>query len=247
MPDLERWELKAMKRINRFENTDEERIRNKIYNGARAFGNFLTKGILGYARSYIGGLFKPKESQIINGKAFNEKTSIMQPVIQKVGANVAEKATDVAGNAADSFFTRDFFYPSGKDVAETAFYGRVVFDNERIRQMSNTCGYEPDFPKILDSLYDTAVKVEPVLTDITWRKEVTPHMIRTAYQEELEKTFGAILDLHRKNPNLYNRQVVESHLNIAARKLADVFEKFTLDLANYTDYLEEKYTALYNL
>jgi hypothetical protein len=61
------------------------------------------------------------------------------------------------------------------------------------RKMFNDCGYAPDFQATMKRMYDTAAVVDKGLTDITWRKDITPHMIRSAYQQELENAKAAVL------------------------------------------------------
>ena len=47
MPELERWEQKAIGRINRFENYTGELLTNRVYEGARAGINYTVQGIMG--------------------------------------------------------------------------------------------------------------------------------------------------------------------------------------------------------
>ena len=244
MPELERWEQKAIGRINRFENTDYEYVTNQIYEGGRSLLNRIAQGAMNMGRGVVGILSRPLNTQTINGKGFTENYGVSSRFGRRVGLGAANMAIDAGANTVNNFLTRKFFYPSGKAVADTAFAGRVTFDKEMARQMFNDCGYAPDLQATMKRMYDTAAVVEKGLTDITWRKDITPHMIRSAYQQELENTFEAIRNQHRENPAFTSRGMMKHQMQAAARHLGNIFEKFTLDLANQTDYLEAPMTIL---
>lgn len=244
MPELERWEQKAIGRINRFENTDYEYVTNQIYEGGRSLLNRIAQGAMNMGRGVVGILSRPLNTQTIDGKGFTENYGVGSRFGRRVGLGAANMAIDAGANTVNNFLTRKFFYPSGKAVADTAFAGRVTFDKEMARQMFNDCGYAPDLRATMKRMYDTAAVVEQGLTDITWRRDITPHMIRTAYQQELENTFEAIRNQHRENPSFTSRGMMKHQMQAAARHLGNIFEKFTLDLANQTDYLEAPMTIL---
>lgn len=244
MPELERWEQKAIGRINRFENTDYEYVTNQIYEGGRSLLNRIAQGAMNMGRGVVGILSRPLNTQTINGKGFTENYGVSSRFGRRVGLGAANMAIDAGANTVNNFLTRKFFYPSGQAVADTAFAGRVTFDKEMARQMFNDCGCAPDFQATMKRMYDTAAVVERGLTDITWRKDITPHMIRSAYQQELENTFEAIRNQHRENPSFTSRGMMKHQMQAAARHLGNIFEKFTLDLANQTDYLEAPMTIL---
>ena len=242
MPELERWELKAMKRVKRFQNTDSEAFINSTISGAKGMAKKGIRMFFSYIRPYVIDFFRPAEKQIINGKSFRESAGLMQPIINKIGTEVADSAMDQAEATANAYLDRDYCYPAGKSVADAAYSGRISFDKDLTLQMYNACGYVPNFDETLKNLYNTAAPVDNSLTDNKWRKEVTPHMLRYAYQQELEKSFDAIRKQHLEKPDLYNRRLAQSHMETAARHLGRIFEKFSLDLANNTDYLEAPVT-----
>ena len=244
MPELERWEQKAIGRINRFENTDYEYVTNQIYEGGRSLLNRIAQGAMNMGRGVVGILSRPLNTQTIDGKGFTENYGVSSRFGRRVGLGAANMAIDAGANTVNNFLTRKFFYPSGQAVADTAFAGRVTFDKEMTRQMFNDCGYAPDFQATMKRMYDTAAVVEKGLTDITWRKDITPHMIRSAYQQELETAFEAIRRQHQENPAFTSRGMMKHQMQAAARHLGNIFEKFTLDLANQTDYLEAPMTIL---
>ena len=239
MPELERWEKKAMKREGRYQNTVGETASNATYEGFRIVANYSIRNILQLLRPRVAGWFTPAETQQINGKAFREGGSkALQTVGSKITVSVAQSGIDMTANAVDKYLTRDYFYPTGNAVASAAFGGRIKFDEDMGLQMYNECGYQPEFSVILNRLHSTAAQVDGSLTDVTWRKEVTPHMIRASYQAELENAFENIRTRHQKHPDLHNRQLMRAHMELAARRLGEIYEKFTLDLANNTEYLE---------
>ena len=242
MPELERWDLKAMKRVKRFQNTDSEAFINSTINGAKGMAKKGIRMFFSYIRPYVIDLFRPAEKQVINGKSFRESAGLMQPIINKIGTEVADSAMEQAEATANTYLDRDYCYPAGKSVADAAYSGRISFDKDLSLQMYNACGYVPNFDETLKNLYNTAAPVDNSLTDNKWRKEVTPHMLRYAYQQELEKSFDAIRKQHLEKPDLYNRRLAQSHMETAARHLGRIFEKFSLDLANNTDYLEAPVT-----
>lgn len=239
MPELERWELKAMKRVGRYQNTTGEMASKITYEGFRIVANYGIWGALQLMRPRVAGWFAPAEAQKINGKEFREGgANALKTVGTKISVSVAQSGIDMTANAVDKYLTRDYFYPSGEAVASAAFGGRVKFDEDLGLQMYNECGYQPDFSTILTRLHDTAALVKPGLTDVTWRKEVTPHMIRSSFQAELANAFESIRIQHQQHPDLNNRKLMKAHMNLAARRLGEIYEKFTLELANHTDYLE---------
>lgn len=244
MPELERWEEKAIGRVNRFENTDYEYATNQIYEGGRSLLNWIAQGTMNLGRGFVEAFGRPLDAHIVNGKDFTEYYGVGSRLVRRIGVSAANMAIDQGAATVDGYLTRKFFYPSGKAVADTAFAGRVTFDREMTREMFNDCGYAPDLQATMKRMYDTAAEVGKGLTDITWRREVTPHMIRTAYQQELETAFEAIRNQHRENPSFTSRGLMKNQMQAAARHLGNIFEKFTLDLANQTDYLEAPMTIL---
>lgn len=238
MPELERWEQKAIGRVNRFENTTYEFSTNQVYEGGRSLLNRIAQGAMNLGRGFVEAFGRPLDAHIVNGKDFTEYYGVGSRLGRRIGVSAANMAIDQGAATVDGYLTRKFFYPSGKAVADTAFAGRVTFDREMTRKMFNDCGYAPDFQATMKRMYDTAAQVGNGLTDITWRREVTPHMIRTAYQQELETAFDAIRRQHQENPSFTSRGLMKKQMQAAARHLGNIFEKFTLDLANQTDYLE---------
>lgn len=244
MPELERWEEKAIGRVYRFENTTYEFFTNRAYEGGRSLMNRIAQRTMKLARGFVETFGSPLDAHVVNGKDFTEYYGVGSRLVRKIGVSAANMAIDQGAATVDGYLTRKFFYPSGQDVADTAFAGRVTFDREMTRLMFNDCGYAPDFQATMKRMYDTAAVVGNGLTDITWRKEVTPHMIRTAYQQELETAFDAIRRQHQENPSFTSRGLMKNQMQAAARHLGTIFEKFTLDLANQTDYLEAPMTLL---
>ena len=244
MPELERWEEKAIGRVNRFDNTTHEFFKNRTYESGRSLLNRIAQGAMNLGRGFVEAFGRPLDAHIVNGKDFTEYYGVGSRLGRKIGVSAANMAIDQGAATVDGYLTRKFFYPSGKAVADTAFAGRVTFDREMTRKMFNDCGYAPDFQATMKRMYDTAAEVSNGLTDITWRREVTPHMIRTAYQQELETAFEAIRRQHQENPSFTSRGLMKNQMQAAARHLGNIFEKFTLDLANQTDYLEAPMTIL---
>ena len=156
MPKLERWEEKAMGRVKRFENTTYEYFTNKLYEGVMAFANHLTKDAIRYAASATENSLKDAKPVQIKGKNFSEDSSLAQKVGMKIAGAAAESAFNMAEDMADGYFTRDYFYPDGTAVANTAFSGSIVFDEALATNMFNVCGYAPDFQAVLKELHATA-------------------------------------------------------------------------------------------
>ena len=140
MPQLERWEEKAIGRVIRFQNTVGETVSNLLYEGKRAAINGAVQGTLGLARGGIRVLLNPTKKQTIKNKTFREDMSAGQMLLRKGFVGTANMGLDAAGNAANAYYTRDYFYPAGSEVASTAFGGRVVFDEVLSRNMFNACG-----------------------------------------------------------------------------------------------------------
>ena len=67
MPELERWEQKAIGRINRFENYTGELLGNRVYEDTRAGLNKATKGILGAGRRFVSSMEDTVKPQVIAG------------------------------------------------------------------------------------------------------------------------------------------------------------------------------------
>ena len=124
MPELERWEQKAIGRINRFENTDYEYVTNQIYEGGRSLLNRIAQGAMNMGRGVVGILSRPLNTQTINGKGFTENYGVSSRFGRRVGLGAANMAIDAGANTVNNFLTRKFFYPSGRAVADTAFAGR---------------------------------------------------------------------------------------------------------------------------
>lgn len=245
MPELERWEQKAIGRINRFENYTGELLGNRAYEGARAGLNSAVKGFMGIGRWFTGLLRAPAEAQVIAGKKFTEKTmGLAKRTTRKVVVGVANKAIDGTEKAVDTFLTRKHFFVKGPNAASALFGGHITLDRELGWQMYNACGYEPGYDRILKELYDQAAEVKKGFSDITWREEVVPHLLRTTFQKELTGCLDFIREKYQQHPEIYNRQLMQTQMNAAARHLGEIFEKFTLDLANKTDFLEAPITFL---
>lgn len=245
MPELERWEQKAIGRIDRFENYTGELLGNRAYEGARAGLNSAVKGFMGIGRWFTGLLRAPAEAQVIAGKKFTEKTmGLAKRTTRKVVVAAANKAINGTEKAVDTFLTRKHFFVKGPNAASALFGGHITLDRELGWQMYNACGYEPGYDRILKELYDQAAEVKKGFSDITWREEVVPHLLRTAFQKEMTSCLDFIREKHRQHPEIYNRQLMQTQMNAAVRHLGDIFEKFTLDLANKTDFLEAPITFL---
>ena len=245
MAELERWEQKAIGRINRFENYTGELLGNRVYEGTRAGINSAVKGFMGIGRWFTGLLRAPTEAQVIAGKKFTEKTmGLAKRTTRKAIVGVANKAIDGTEKAVDTFLTRKHFFVKGPNAASALFGGHITLDRELGWQMYNACGYEPGYDRILKELYDQAAGVKRGLSDITWREDVVPHLLRTAFQKELSGCLDFIREKHQQHPEIYNRQLMQTQMNAAAQHLGEIFEKFTLDLANKTDFLEAPITFL---
>lgn len=241
MPNPERWELKAIGRVARHENTAIEKVANTLYEGTRSVVNAVAQFALNNAPAFLHRVIAPKDAVYIDGKRFRHNHGVGELAGRNMGDALLEAGLNVGKKGANQVLTRNFFFPTGAAVASTAFAGRVNFDVNMGVDMYNACGYQPDFQRILSGLNRTASEVGDNLNDITWRKEVTPHMIRTAFREELGRSFEAIRAQHMEAP-VSNRQLVEAQMNLAAQHLSNIFQKFTLDLANNTDYLEAPMT-----
>ncbi len=245
MAELERWEQKAIGRINRFENYTGELLGNRVYEGTRAGINSAVKGFMGIGRWFTGLLRAPTEAQVIAGKKFTEKTmGLAKRTTRKAIVGVANKAIDGTEKAVDTFLTRKHFFVKGPNAASALFGGHITLDRELGWQMYNACGYEPGYDRILKELYDQAAGVKRGLSDITWREDVVPHLLRTAFEKELSGCLDFIREKHQQHPEIYNRQLMQTQMNAAAQHLGEIFEKFTLDLANKTDFLEAPITFL---
>ena len=159
MPELERWEEKAIGRVHRFENTDYEYATNQIYEGGRSLLNWIAQGAMNMGRGFVEAFGRPLDAHIVNGKDFTEYYGVGSRLVRKIGVSAANMAIDQGAATVDGYLTRKFFYPSGQDVADTAFAGRVTFDKEMTRLMFNDCGYAPDFQATMKRMYDTAAVV----------------------------------------------------------------------------------------
>ena len=243
MPKLERWEEKAIGRINRFENYTGQLLTNRAYEGTRAGINSLVKGAMGVGRWVTNRLANPTKPQVIAGKTFTEKNlSFKQKLIRKAGISVANKAIDSTEKAADTFLTRKYFFPKPDAAANALFGGHITLDPELGRQMYNACGYAPNLEGILQYLHRTASDIEHGFSDITWRQDVVPHLLRTAFHEELDACWHTIQTSHLEHADLHSRQLMEAQMRVAAQHLGQIFEQFSLALANKTDYLEAPLT-----
>lgn len=244
MPHLDRWERKAIGRARRFENSPSQYVTNQVYRGGRLLGNYVVKRFLNDTAPVAADLLKESPPVEINGKKFQEKTSAVQKIAYRIGAVATENAFEMAEDMSDAYFTRTYFYPEGADIAKELFTGQIPFDADLTREMFNTCGYELKADWIMTQLHEAAAQGGNTLTDESWRKRVTPHILRTTFERELNECLQFIREDHQKNPGLYNRQIMEYRMRLATEKLGEIFEKFSLDLANKTDYLEAPISLL---
>ena len=245
MPELERLEQKAIGRVKRFENYTGELLKNRVYEGARAGVNYAVKGIMGAGRRLVNRFTNPTKPQVIAGKKFTEgNIGVGAWVGRKVGVAAANKAIDVSENVADAYLTRNYFYPDPQSAADALFGGHITFDKDMGREMYNACGYEPGFDRIMEELHGYAAGIGDGFTDETWRQKVIPHILQTAFQDELSRCFDHIRRDHEQHPEIHNRQLMEFQMRVATQRLGEIFEKFTLNLANKTDFLEAPLTFL---
>ena len=245
MPGLERWEQKAIGRVHRFENYTGQLLTNRVYEGTRAGLNYAVKGIMGFGRRLVNRFTNPTKPQVIAGKKFTEgNIGVGAWIGRRVGAAAANKAIDVSENVADAYLTRKYFYPDPQSAADALFGGHITFDKDMGRQMHNACGYEPGFDRIMEELHTYASGIGDGFTDETWRQKVIPHILQTVFQDELSRCFDSIRRDHEQHPEIHNRQLMEFQMNVATQRLGEIFEKFTLNLANKTDFLEAPLTFL---
>ena len=225
MPGLERWEEKAIGRVNRFENYTGELLTNRVYEGARAGLNYAVKGIMGGGRRFISRFTNPTKPQVIAGKRFTEKNvGVGAWIGRRVGVAVTNKAMDASEKMADSYLTRKYFYPDSKTAADALFGGHIAFDKDMGREMFNACGYEPGFDRIMEELHSYAMGIGDGFTDETWRQDVIPHILQTAYQNELNRSFDRIRMDHEQHPEIHNRQLMEVQMNVAAQRLGEILK-----------------------
>ena len=244
MPKLQPWEEKAIGRAARFRNTPYEYFISVLAQAGRDIIMPAINAVAGTAERKTKEIFTVAEKPVtINGKEFSEHYTLGQRIGYKIAANSGSIFTSGA-QMIDKFVNRGYFYPDGKMVAETAFSGRVNFDAEMGRHMFNACGYKPDFKQMLQQMHDLSSTVDNSLTDISWRKGVTPHILRTAFQDEMKRMLSSIRESHQNHPEIYNHQLMQAHMRKATWLLSDIFEKFSLDLANNTDYLEAPMSLL---
>lgn len=233
MPGLERWEQKVIGQINRFENYTGELLTNRMYEGVRAGANSAAKGTMSLGRWIVNRFANPTKPQVIAGKKFTEDNiSVGQKIGRRVGVAMANKAIDAGEKTVDAYLTRKFFYPISETAAAALFGGHITFDRVMGRDMYNACGYEPGFDRVMQQLRAYAAEIEDGFTDITWRQQVVPHIFQTAFQNELNHCLESIRTNHQQHPDVYNRQLMETQMHVAARYLGEIFEKFTLDLSS---------------
>ena len=99
MPELERWEQKAIGRINRFENTNYEFLTNQVYEGGRSLLNRIAQGAMNMGRGVVGILSRPLNTQTIDGKGFTENYGVGSRFGRRVGLGAANMAIDAGANA----------------------------------------------------------------------------------------------------------------------------------------------------
>ena len=244
MPKLQPWEEKAIGRAARFQNTPYEYFISVLAQAGRDIIMPAINAVAGTAERKTKEFFTvPEKPVTINGKEFSEHYTLGQ----RIGYSIAAKSGSIFTSGAqmiDKFVNRGYFYPDGKMVAEAAFSGRVNFDAEMGRHMFNACGYKPDFKRMMQQMHDLSSTVDNSLTDISWRKGITPHILRTAFQDEMKRMLSSIRESHQNHPEIHNHQLMQAHMRKATWLLSDIFEKFSLDLANNTDYLEAPMSLL---
>lgn len=245
MSKMERWEQKAIGRVNRFENYTGELLTNRVYEGTRAGLNYAVKRMMVAGRRLVNQFANPSKPQIIAGKKFTEgNTGVASQIGLKIGVAAANKGIDMAESGTNAYLTRKYFYPDSESAADALFGGHITFDKDMGREMFNACGYEPGFDRIMAELHTYAIGIENIFTDETWRQKIIPHVLKTAFQSELDRCFDRIRLDHQQHPEIYNRQLMETQMNVATQRLGEIFEKFTLNLANKTDFLEAPLTFL---
>lgn len=243
MPKLQPWEEKAIGRAARFQNTPYEYFISILGQAGRQIVMPAINAVAGTAEQKTRDFFTVRKPVTINGKEFSEKYTLGQKIGYSIAANAGTVFTSGA-QMIDKYINRGYFYPDGKMVADAAFSGRVNFDAEMGRQMFNTCGYKPNFKQIMQQLRDITSTVDNSLTDISWRKGLTPHILRTVFQDEMKQMLSSIRESHQNHPEIYSHQLMQAHMRKATWLLSDIFEKFTVDLANNTDYLEAPMSLL---
>ena len=243
MPKLQPWEEKAIGRAARFQNTPYEYFISVLAQAGRDIVVPVINAVAGTAEQKTRDFFTVRKPVTINGKEFSEHYTLGQKIGYSIAANAGSVFTSGA-QMIDKYINRGYFYPDGKMVADTAFSGRVNFDAEMGRQMFNACGYKPNFKQLMQQLRDITSTVDNSLTDISWRKGITPHILRTVFQDEMKQMLSAIRESHQNHPEIYSHQLMQAHMRKATWLLSDIFEKFTVDLANNTDYLEAPMSLL---
>lgn len=121
MPELERWEEKAIGRVNRFENTTHEFFKNRTYESGRSLLNRIAQGAMNLGRGFVEAFGRPLDAHIVNGKDFTEYYGVGSRLGRRIGisaakvdkglidqkdANIFEDLTEK--DYEDDLFNRDF-------------------------------------------------------------------------------------------------------------------------------------------
>ena len=208
-------------------------IKNSTYNIAKTSG-------LNYAKDYINDLVKNwRSSKVICGKDFTPlevSTRLTTWGIKQGGDFGIEKVED--------YLKKYENYVIGEDVCDYALLGQMAPEEKLFVDLYNVSGVEIgcsdiDFD-IMQMIRNS--KWKDYFSQDQWREEIMPHLIKESYKMQLEKIQDSLLQRYNDEESLANKDILMQSMSKAAEKLGEIYEQYSLNMANKTDYLSAPLT-----
>ncbi len=168
------------------------------------------------------------------GMDFNKRT-----VAGRVKGTVVGRYADMVSDYIKSFGNPDGpFFVTGDAVAKEAFE-TYDFDEKMRNDFYNEVGFEFDSTAVLKGIAEDIRKWEDKdqFYDKNWREQIIPHILRTSFQRELDKVQKSIVDRYQMD-GLNNRAALEYKLSVGTRLLANMYQDYSVQLAEKTGMLE---------
>lgn len=140
----------------------------------------------------------------------------------------------------------------GSSVVAGACYRPENIHNENLRrELYNVSGHDLNWDKCLSQMTQLILQAPDIdgkdsdrtpFYDSQWRKEIMPEVLRISYQASLNDMFASMREQYMRQAEAgtlqINHEIMRQSMREAAFKLGQLYEDFSLKLANNSEFLE---------